>query len=60
MSQSGRLDLFGHDKSESQGLGDTVSKVIKSVTRGRVKECGGCKGRRRVLNRMFPYKERDK
>ena len=34
-----RVDLFGHDK----GFGDTVSRVIKTVTRGKIKECGGCR-----------------
>ena len=37
------------------GLGDTVSKAIKAVTRGKVKECGGCAERRAWLNRKVPY-----
>ena len=47
-----RVDLFGHDK----GLGDTVSRVIKTVTRGKVEECGGCKKRKDILNRMIPFR----
>jgi len=39
----------------SRGLGDTVAKIIKKVTRGRVKPCGGCKKRQRALNRLVPY-----
>ena len=49
---SKRVDLFGHDK----GLGDTVSRAIKTVTRGKIKECGGCQKRRDILNRMIPYR----
>tara|TARA_Y100001951_G_C11165305_1_gene197120 strand:+ start:44 stop:235 length:192 start_codon:yes stop_codon:yes gene_type:complete len=48
-----RIDLFGHDK----GLGDTVSRVIKTVSRGKVKECGGCEKRKEYLNRMIPYRD---
>ena len=55
-----RLDLFGHDKNESQGFGDTISKVIKSVTRGKVEECDGCGWRRRALNRVLPYRKSTK
>ena len=39
----------------SKGLGDTVSKAIKTVTGGRVKECGGCAARKAWLNRKIPY-----
>ena len=44
--------------SESKGLGDTVEKVIKKVTGGKVKTCGKCKKRRDVLNKAFPYKKK--
>ena len=40
----------------SRGLGDTVAKVIKAVTLGRVKPCGGCGKRRAKLNRLVPYR----
>ena len=46
------INLFGHDK----GLGDTVSRVIKTVTSGKIKECGGCKKRKDILNRVIPYR----
>ena len=49
---SKRVDLFGHDK----GVGDTVSRIIKTVTRGKIEECGGCKKRRDTLNNMIPYR----
>jgi hypothetical protein len=38
-----------------RGLGDTVAKVIKTVSMGRVRPCGGCKKRQAALNAMFPY-----
>ena len=50
-----RVDLFGHDWNSDEGFGDTVSRVIKKVTKGKIKECGGCKKRRETLNRMIPY-----
>ena len=46
------IDLFGHDK----GLGDTVSRAIKTVSKGKIEECGGCKKRRDLLNKMIPYR----
>ena len=39
----------------ARGLGDTVERVIKKVTFGRVKPCGGCRKRRNKLNKMVPY-----
>ena len=40
----------------SKGLGDTVKKIIDTVTFGKVKPCGGCKKRRKWLNEKVPYK----
>jgi len=40
----------------SKGLGDTLSHVIKKVSGGRIKECGGCSKRRDWLNDKFRYK----
>jgi hypothetical protein len=54
-----RVDLFGHDWSTDEGLGDTVSRVIKKVSKGKIKECGGCQKRRDILNRMVPYSRGD-
>ena len=42
-------------KQPSRGLGDTVAKIIKRVTRGRVKPCGGCRKRQQRLNELVPY-----
>lgn len=39
----------------SRGLGDTVARVIKWATGGRVRPCGGCGKRRARLNRVWPY-----
>jgi len=41
---------------QSKGLGDTISHVIKKVSGGRIKECGGCSKRRDWLNDKFRYK----
>ena len=46
------IDLFGHDK----GVGDTISRVIRTATRGKIKECGGCQKRKDYLNKKIPYR----
>ena len=43
--------LVGNDR----GLGDTVERGIKAVSRGRIKSCGGCKKRKNFLNEYFSY-----
>mgnify|MGYP003149489184 FL=1 len=48
-----RIDLFGHDK----GIGDTISRVINKVSRGKIKECGGCTKRKESLNRIIPFRD---
>jgi len=48
-----RIDLFGHDR----GIGDTISRVISKVSKGKIKECGGCTKRKEVLNRMIPFRD---
>ncbi len=40
---------------QDRGLGDTVSRVIKTATFGKVNECGGCKVRKNYLNKVVPY-----
>ena len=40
-----------------KGLGDTISKIIKKVSGGKVKECESCKKRKEALNKKFPYKK---
>lgn len=34
------------------GLGDRVAKAINTVTRGRLKKCGGCTSRQATLNQL--------
>lgn len=48
------------DVHESKGIGDTISKIIKQVSMGKVKECKPCEQRKEKLNKMFPYKNNDK
>ena len=43
--------MINHNK----GLGDTISNVIKKVSGGRIKECGGCSKRREWLNDKVSY-----
>ena len=47
------------DSKKSKGLGDTVEKVINKVTRGKAKPCGGCKKRKKKLNKLIPYKDKE-
>ena len=39
----------------NRGLGDTVSTIISTASRGKIKECGGCRKRKEWLNRKMPY-----
>ena len=41
--------------NNTKGLGDSVSSLIQYVSRGRIRECGGCKKRKEWLNRGVPY-----
>lgn len=45
------------DKEKSKGLGDTVKKVTNALG---IKQCEPCKRRQQKLNRLFPYKNKDK
>tara|TARA_R100001082_G_scaffold110915_2_gene92399 strand:+ start:13977 stop:14414 length:438 start_codon:yes stop_codon:yes gene_type:complete len=51
-------DLVDNTKelSPSKGLGDTIAKATKAVG---IKPCGKCQQRRKALNKMFPYKQKD-
>jgi len=44
-------------KPKSSGAGDTISKIIKILSAGKVKECEPCKKRKEALNKKFPYKK---
>tara|TARA_R110001592_G_scaffold40119_9_gene131955 strand:- start:494 stop:640 length:147 start_codon:yes stop_codon:yes gene_type:complete len=39
---------------EDKGVGDTISRLTKSIG---IKECGGCKKRKAMLNRRFKYED---
>jgi len=41
---------------KSKGLGDTVEKLIKKVAPKFKTKCGGCEKRKKLLNKVFPYK----
>jgi hypothetical protein len=42
-------------KQPSRGLGDTVAKLIKAVTLGKVPPCRKCNKRQAALNKLLPY-----
>lgn len=41
----------------SRGLGDTIAKITKKAG---IRQCGGCRKRQAQLNRLVPYKNKDK
>jgi orotate phosphoribosyltransferase len=56
--QKGALDVPQPASDEwdaskpARGIGDVIAKVTSAVG---IKPCGGCKGRQRTLNRLFPF-----
>ena len=48
---------YNNNDNTSKGVGDTVSKIIKMLSGGKVKECEPCKKRKEALNKKFPYKK---
>ena len=44
-----------NNKHGSIGLGDTIKSLASAMG---FSQCSGCKKRQRILNQMFPYKER--
>ena len=42
---------------KSKGLGDTVKKLTETVG---IRQCKACKKRQEKLNKLFPYKKKDK
>ena len=38
-------------------FGDTVSSIINTVSRGKIKECGSCKKRKQWLNENVSYEK---
>jgi len=57
------LRICTENVQSSVGLGDTVAKTIERVTFGKLKpktgdEDCGCNKRRKLLNKVVPYKKR--
>jgi len=42
------------EKDSPRGLGDTVAKLAKILG---IKQCGGCKKRQKLLNRLVSYEK---
>ena len=59
MSNHEEAGKYRKEVNRSKGLGDTVSKVIKKATFGKVRECDSCKKRKDILNKLFPYKDKN-
>jgi hypothetical protein len=59
--EGGEAKLVGKAKAKriggSRGLGDTIAKVTSAVG---IKPCGGCKERQEKLNRLVPYRGKDR
>ena len=39
---------------KSKGAGDTIKKIMDKLG---IPQCGGCKQRQEILNRLIPYKK---
>lgn len=59
MKENSEPGKFRRETNKSKGLGDTVSKIIKKATFGKVEECNSCKKRKEMLNKLFPYKDKN-
>ena len=59
MKENSEPGKFRREMNKSKGLGDTVSKIIKKATFGKVEECDSCKRRKEMLNKLFPYKDKN-
>jgi len=59
MTENSEPGKFRREMNKSKGLGDTVSKIIKKATFGKVEECDSCKKRKEMLNKLFPYKDKN-
>ena len=43
------------NKNKSRGVGDSIAKIIKKMSGGRITPCEPCKKRKEALNKKFPY-----
>ena len=39
---------------KSRGAGDTIKKIMDKL---KIPQCGGCKERQQILNRLIPYQK---
>jgi hypothetical protein len=40
----------------SRGIGDTIEKILHPIVKGtKLENCKGCKNRKEILNKLFPY-----
>jgi hypothetical protein len=46
--------LWGY-VGKSRGLGDTIAKITKAVTLGKLPSCRRCTEKQKKLNRFLPY-----
>jgi hypothetical protein len=60
MSENNEPGKYRRKENKSKGLGDSVSKIINKVAGGKIKECDSCKKRKEMLNKLFPYKNKEK
>ena len=42
-------------KFAGKGLGDIVKESIDTISAGKIKQCGGCKKRQALLNKMLKF-----
>tara|TARA_Y100000593_G_C4266684_1_gene315140 strand:- start:679 stop:834 length:156 start_codon:yes stop_codon:yes gene_type:complete len=40
---------------QPKGAGDTIHNIIQTISRGKIKPCGGCKKRQTMLNQLISY-----
>ena len=59
MTTQEHLHLINMKKiKKPKGFGDTVHNVIQTISRGKVKPCGGCKKRQTMLNQLISYNKK--
>jgi len=49
------LNICPQYQGPDRGLGDTVGRVIQTLTAGKVKPCNACKKRQLKLNKLLPF-----
>lgn len=49
------LNVCTHYHGPDRGLGDTVKRVIHTLTAGKIRPCDQCQKRQTKLNELLPY-----